>query len=265
VNFGLKNPNNLTFIPIMPIGGQVVDRLSSLMARFHMVVEPAEPQDANLVACGDAAAGLSRLVFHPVARGEASEQEACLSLRVEWSGAHNPLVAALPERVEVSLAAAPELRAILDLIRQEVEVRRCGAQSILASLGQAAMVRLLRHLIEAGTAEPGLLAGLSDARLARAIVAMHDRPGRVWTTQDLATEAGLSLSRFSELFSQQVGESPMSYLRRWRLTLARQDLQRGDRVDAVARRYAYDSPEGFTRAFRRAYGCAPVSMRKGAA
>lgn len=242
-----------------------MDRLSSLMARFRMTVGAVEPAAANLLVYGHGGEDLSRLVFHPAGVGIALGRDADLALRVEWAGPHNPLVAALPDRVEVNLEQAPELKAILDLIRQEVEVYRCGAQSILASLGQAAMVRLLRHLIEAGTAEPGLLAGLSDLRLARAIVAMHDHPGRVWSTQDLAMEAGLSLSRFSELFSQQVGESPMSYLRRWRLTLARQDLMRGDRVDAVARRYAYESPEGFTRAFRRAYGCAPVSLRKGGA
>ncbi len=241
-----------------------MDRLSSLMARFRMGVELTPPQSANLSVTGDAQGALSRLVYCP-AGAETGARDACLALRVEWAGAHNPLVAALPERVEVALEHVPELAAILDLIHQEVDLRRCGAQSILSSLGQAAMVRLLRHLIEVGTTEPGLLAGLSDARLARAIVAMHDHPGRVWRPQDLAHEAGLSLSRFSELFSQQLGESPISYLRRWRLTLARQDLIRGDRVDAVARRYAYDSPEGFTRAFRRAYGCAPVSLRKGAA
>ncbi|MEL0437430.1 helix-turn-helix transcriptional regulator [Phycobacter sp. K97] len=242
-----------------------MDRLSSLMARFRMTVGAVEPAAANLLVYGHGGEDLSRLVFHPAGVGIALGRDADLALRVEWAGPHNPLVAALPDRVEVNLEQAPELKAILDLIRQEVEVHRCGAESILASLGQAAMVRLLRHLIEAGTAEPGLLAGLSDLRLARAIVAMHDHPGRVWSTQDLAMEAGLSLSRFSELFSKQVGESPMSYLRRWRLTLARQDLMRGDRVDAVARRYAYESPEGFTRAFRRAYGCAPVSLRKGVA
>jgi AraC-like DNA-binding protein len=62
-----------------------------------------------------------------------------------------------------------------------------------------------------------------------------------------------------------MNETPMGYLRRWRLTLARQDLLRGDRVEAVARRYAYESPEGFTRAFRKAYGVAPVSLRQSAA
>ncbi len=70
---------------------------------------------------------------------------------------------------------------------------------------------------------------------------------------------------FAELFAAQVGETPIGYLRRWRLTLARQDLARGDRVETVARRYAYSSPEGFSRAFRKEYGVAPISLRLTAA
>jgi AraC-like DNA-binding protein len=120
---------------------------------------------------------------------------------------------------------------------------------------------LLRDQISQGTTEVGLLAGLADPRLSRTIVAMHDFPGRVWSNADLAQEAGLSLSRFSELFAQIVGETPMGYLRRWRLILAHQDITRGDRVDAVARRYAYTSPESFTRAFRKAHGVAPTALR----
>ncbi|NKX75847.1 AraC family transcriptional regulator [Rhodobacteraceae bacterium R_SAG3] len=244
-----------------------MDRLTSLISRFRMRVDIAACPHANLCVL-TGRAGAQTLLFTPGSTVQATEAAAgavCLALRVDWDGAHNPLVAALPQRVEVALSQTPQLAAILDLMRQELEAHRCGAVSVLSSLGQALMVRLLRHLIEAGTAEPGLLAGLADQRLARAIVSMHDEPGRVWTTADLAQEAGLSLSRFSELFSAQMNETPMGYLRRWRLTLARQDLLRGDRVDAVARRYAYESPEGFTRAFRKAYGVAPVSLRQSAA
>jgi len=248
-----------------------MDRLSSLIARFRMRVEVASLAQANLHVFASASASASagslpeRLVFWPEGPIGSKVSQACLGLRVEWAGAHNPLVAALPERVEIALHQAPQIATLLFQMQQELATHRCGAETVLSSLGQAVMVRLLRHLIEAGTAEPGLLAGLSDLRLARAIVAMHDHPGRLWTTRDLAVEAGLSLSRFSELFAAQVGETPISYLRRWRLTLARQDLIRGDRVEAVARRYAYESPEGFTRAFRKAYGIAPISLRRAVA
>ena len=120
---------------------------------------------------------------------------------------------------------------------------------------------MLRTQIEAGSTRPGLLAGLADPRLSRAIVAIHDQPGRDWRNEDLAQIAGLSLSRFAEIFLATVSEPPAAYLRRWRLTLARQDVEKGDRVDAIARRYGYLSSEGFTRAFKKHFGENPITLR----
>ena len=39
-----------------------------------------------------------------------------------------------------------------------------------------------------GRAEPGLLAGLADPRLCRALVAIHEAPGRAWSAADLAAD-----------------------------------------------------------------------------
>ena len=102
---------------------------------------------------------------------------------------------------------------------------------------------MMRAQIEAGSTQPGLLAGLSNPRLSRAIVVMHDRPGQAWRNEDLAHIAGMSLSRFAETFLAEVGEPPAAYLRRWRLTLARQDIAKGQRVDVVARRYGSLRPK----------------------
>ena len=133
---------------------------------------------------------------------------------------------------------------------------------MLSRLGEVLIVRMMRAQIEAGSTQPGILAGLSDQRLSRAIVAMHDRPGQAWRNEDLALLSGMSLSRFAETFLAEVGESPAAYLRRWRLTLARQDIAKGHRVDVVARRYGFSSPEGFTRAFKKYHGKTPIALRQ---
>ena len=124
------------------------------------------------------------------------------------------------------------------------------------------LVRLLRAQLEHGVTTPGLLAGLSDTRLSRAIVAIHDRPGRLWINEDLAGIARLSVSRFVEVFRDKVGETPMSYLRRWRMILARQDVARGDRIQTVADRYGYASGEALSRAFRRQHDASPSDIRR---
>ena len=73
--------------------------------------------------------------------------------------------------------------------------------------------------------------------------------------------AGLSLSRFAELFRSRLNETPQAYLRRWRMTLARQDIARGDRIKAISRRYGYASSEAFAKAFHRQFGGNPLTVR----
>lgn len=137
-----------------------------------------------------------------------------------------------------------EATALIGLWQSELDGQKCEVGSVVNRLGEVLIVQILRDLITSGSAQPGVLAGLSDPRLSRAIVAIHDAPGRAWRYVDLAEIAGLSLSRFGEVFLKVVGAPPAAYLRRWRLMLARQDVLLGDRIDAAASRYGYRSPEG---------------------
>lgn len=240
----------------------VFDRLTTLMERFSLQVRPAEPEVATLLVTRDRAGGAAHVWFGQP--GDAAPDDAgdiVFSAFVDWGGAANPLMAALPARIGLDLAADPETDAVVALMCSEQAAARCGSASVVNRLGEVLIVRLLRAQIEIGSTEPGLLAGLSDPRLSRSIVAMHGSPSRAWRNDDLAAIAGLSLSRFAETFLATVGESPAAYLRRWRLVLARQDLQKGDRVEAVARRYGYESAEGFGRAFKRRYGLNPLAVR----
>ncbi|MDF1609775.1 AraC family transcriptional regulator [Hoeflea sp. YIM 152468] len=239
-----------------------MDRLTTLMERFALQVKPAALPAATLVVIADHEGVAAQVWFGRPGLGAGLDAgRVVFAAEVDWGGASNPLLAALPDRFGYPLSADPETASLVNIMCQEFEAARCGSASVVNRLGEVLIVRLLRAQIEAGSTEPGLLAGLSEPRLSRAIVAIHESPGRPWRNDDLAEIAGLSLSRFSETFLTIVGETPAAYLRRWRLVLARQDLQKGDRVDAVARRYGYDSAEGFARAFKRSYGLNPLAMR----
>ena len=180
---------------------------------------------------------------------------------IDWGGAANPLMAALPAIVSLPIRDV-ETRALLDVFLAEAGARRCGSDKVLERLAEVLVIRLMRQQIEQGAAEPGVLAGLADTRLSRAISALHENPGRAWSNADLAAVAGMSLSRFADTFRAVVGEAPQSYLRRWRMTLARQDMDRGARVQAVARRYGYASSEALSRAFHRQFGVNPTDLRR---
>lgn len=238
------------------------DRLTTLIDRFSLTVRSAPLSEATLVVTATADDASQKVYFRAATPGfEPALGKIMFAASVDWGGMSNPLIAALPGTVMLDLQDDPESLSLITLMQSELIAQRCGVSSVVNRLGEVLIVRMLRRQIEAGSTQPGLLAGLSDPRLSRAIVAIHDKPGRGWRNEDLAQIAGLSLSRFAEMFLALVGEPPAAYLRHWRLTLARQDVAKGDRVDAVARRYGYRSSEGFARAFRRQFGENPIALR----
>ena len=133
---------------------------------------------------------------------------------------------------------------------------------MLSRLAEVLIVRLLRNEIERGATEASLLAALADKRISRCVVAIHEEPQKEWRNEELATIAGLSLSRFAELFRSKLNETPQAYLRRWRMILARQDIARGDRIKAISLRYGYGSSEAFAKAFHRHFGRNPLAVRR---
>lgn len=240
------------------------DRLSALITRFDLRVFRMPLGEGNMAVFGDPATGEPGRVEirtrggAPAAGPDEALVAACL---IDWGGAANPLMAALPATVSLPIRDT-ETRALLDLFLAEAGGQRCGSGKVLERLAEVLVIRLMRQQIERGAAEPGVLAGLADPRLSRVISAVHEDPGRAWSNADLATAAGMSLSRFADAFRTTVGETPQSYLRRWRMTLARQDMDRGARVQTVARRYGYASSEALARAFHRQFGVNPTDLRR---
>jgi AraC family transcriptional regulator len=67
---------------------------------------------------------------------------------------------------------------------------------------------------------------------------------------------------FQRMFSYVTGVPLSEYIRRRRLTLAAFDLQSGNvKVIDTAVKFGYESPEAFSRAFKKLHGVMPVSAR----
>ncbi len=82
-----------------------------------------------------------------------------------------------------------------------------------------------------------------------------------------AAEANCSVFHFMRMFEVVTGLGPGEYLRKRRLSMAALDLASGrdtraaDRILDIALDYGYDSPDAFTRAFKREFGCLPSEAR----
>ena len=83
------------------------------------------------------------------------------------------------------------------------------------------------------------------------------------TLDALAAVAGLSPFHFVRQFTARYGISPMAHVRSRRLSAAAQRLVADRRVNLIELAFdcGFDSQEGFTRAFRRAFGMPPGRYR----
>jgi transcriptional regulator GlxA family with amidase domain len=80
---------------------------------------------------------------------------------------------------------------------------------------------------------------------------------------DEGDQAGLSRATFTRRFTALVGEPPLTYLTRWRLTTAARMLRQQDvPLSAVAHRVGYTSEFAFAKTFKREYRLAPGTDRR---
>ena len=100
--------------------------------------------------------------------------------------------------------------------------------------------------------------------LQKAINYMEDHLLDEIKIEDIAFQANASSFHFQRTFSVLTNVSVGDYLRRRRLTLAAEELLRTEeKVIDIANKYGYDTPEAFTKAFRRQHGVSPSEARKG--
>ncbi|MBX3228627.1 MAG: AraC family transcriptional regulator [Labilithrix sp.] len=179
------------------------------------------------------------------------------------------LVKLLPSIVLVRRGdtGAARLCTIVELIAEETTAERPGKDLILERLVEVLLVEAMRFRpVEAAREEQGLLAGLADPALARALRRIHEDVAHRWTVAELARAAGMSRAVFAERFARKVGMPPMQYLLEWRIAIAKDVLQR-DRAPLaeVAEKIGYQSASAFSTAFSRHTGCAPSAFARSGA
>lgn len=80
---------------------------------------------------------------------------------------------------------------------------------------------------------------------------------------DLARSAGYSPWHCARLFHEYVGKTPFEYIRMMRLTEAAKRLRKDTRsVLDLSLDFLFSSHEGFTKAFSKAFGVAPLQYRR---
>lgn len=158
------------------------------------------------------------------------------------------------------------LRGSVQVMMEEARSLGPGGDAVITRFSDILVVQAIRHWLQADpNAQTGWLGALQDPQVGRALAIIHRDPTHPWTVESLAGAVGVSRSGLAARFADLVGETPMTYLRQWRFEVARNWLRDTDQTLAeIGEQLGYESEASFSRAFKKATGQTPGSVRRGA-
>ncbi|PNG27072.1 AraC family transcriptional regulator [Methylocella silvestris] len=204
------------------------------------------------------------LVLLPRGRGEsrlvASRQRVMVVVCRFWFDPDSlrGMIFALPQRIHIPrVDAAGWIDGMLRFLMIETDDPQPGAALMISRIIDLLVIRALRSWVHKGQ-KAGWLGGLTDARIARSLKAIHEKPMQRWSVNTLASLVGMSRSSFCDRFTALVGRSPLRYQNESRLALARDMLAKRDaRVGEIGLRIGYESEAAFSRAYKQLFGHSP--------
>lgn len=166
---------------------------------------------------------------------------------------------ALPELLRCSGARNP----LGDAAQIEAALGGAGAAMFAKMLVGLLLVQLMRQVHQdLLQAFPVQLGTREMVRMATVVRKIRAHPEHHWTVASLAFEVGCSRSSFAAKFQAYVGEGPIGFVARTRLTQALSLLRSHPDLPVceIAGRVGYSAPSSFTRAFKSQFGYAPRVM-----
>lgn len=133
---------------------------------------------------------------------------------------------------------------------------------LVARLAELMFAEALNIYFQQDEAAKRYVAALSDPNLARALDHIHAHCLEELDVETIARAAGLSRTVLGAKFAAALGEPPMRYCSRLRLTRAAEMLENGRLCGDVADAVGFSCEASFTRAFKRQYGQPPASWRR---
>ncbi len=232
---------------------------------------------------GDDPASLPDVVIHPgqqcVSRhGEPMAAPMSLGVRT-WgndpAGSTVMLVGTYEAAGSVSEPLLRSLPAIISLRRDQWEcplIPVLSDEVVRDEPGQSAVLDRLLDLLVIATLRtwfarpeadtPAWYRAQRDPIVGRALSLLNNNPSHPWTVAEIAAAIGLSRAAFARRFHDHVGEPPMTYLTKRRLSLAADLLLDPDTtLGAVAHQVGYGGPFALSAAFKREHGVSPRDYR----
>jgi AraC-like DNA-binding protein len=218
----------------------------------------------NQTICADEASRIDRSngpACVNVGTGEPRATVICATMAVDpvrWG----PVSAFLPDIIHLKRgeAAAPNVTSLLsDPNAFKLLSIGPGADTLLCRIADICIIQSLRAYAREDQLDAGHATKLfSEPRVTAALRFLHANPELAWSVSELARQVGMSRAAFAAAFNLNVGEPPICYLTKLRMTSAAQLLRLGRlSVSKIADQVGYGSETAFSRTFKRHCGMAP--------
>lgn len=182
--------------------------------------------------------------------------------------ANNFLFDMLPDYMVIKSNEHPwknNLKPILDVLILESISEHPGVQETLNRLCETIFMLVVREYVEDDANYSGFASAMRDPRIHKVLEAIHNSPAEDWSLESLAEIAAMSRSAFATKFKSLLGETPVNYIKQWRMKSAYRWF-RDDNISVAeaAERCGYLTEAAFAKAFKRELGISPGKVRAGA-
>jgi AraC-like DNA-binding protein len=213
-----------------------------------LFVNPGEPWQAAL----EPGAGAVQMLVFQASR--------------EWLSGHYPALFGPEDRPFPSVAEpiTPRIRQLADILAVEALHDQFLSHERLEFMLQELVFAIVETYLARRRSGARLWHGspFADTRIRRALALLRARPNKELNMNELASQVGLSRSRFYDLFQLSTGRSPRAYLDLLCVETAIAKLSTGrTKIAEVSAALGFSAQSNFTRFFQHQVGIPPSEYR----
>lgn len=156
------------------------------------------------------------------------------------------------------------MNTVLELIIEELSTKKAGYQIVVLRFAEILFVSILRHYyLKLSSNTPATTNFLKDEAIYKSVNFIHHNIHATLSIEKLSRYSGISRTLFIERFKKSVGNTPLGYIKTWRMTKAKQLLKKSDfTLGEITEQIGYTSPSAFNRAFKQTFEISPKRYRR---
>ncbi|NAY91670.1 helix-turn-helix domain-containing protein [Muricauda sp. JGD-17] len=198
----------------------------------------------------------------PFPKGEVSTHLVCGHYELDWDVSHF-ILQNLPKYILIRnehYGRFDLVKTILDIIVEELSTKEMGYEIVTLRFAEILFVSILRQFYLKQTQSKTNL--FKDRAIYNSVNYIHNNLAASLTIDKLSQFSGISRTLFINRFKESIGNTPLAYIKTWRMTKAKQLLKYSAlTLDEISEQVGYASASAFNRVFKQTVGVSPKKFR----